>query len=100
MLGCRGTTMNLKPLHYLARANTVPVAKKNATIDDRLALLVIGFENFSYIICSLERSKVLGFTSYKIIYWVTYLHKISVLKILTNLFSLVITGQSIIKSSS
>ena len=21
MLGCRGTTMNLKPLHYLARAN-------------------------------------------------------------------------------
>ena len=35
--------MCLLPLPYIARANTVPVAKKNATIDDRLALLVIGF---------------------------------------------------------
>ena len=43
MLGCGDSMMCLLPLPYIARANTVPVAKKNATIDDRLALLVIGY---------------------------------------------------------
>ena len=41
--------MCLLPLPYIARANTVPVAKKNATIDDRLALLVIGLLRVFFI---------------------------------------------------
>ena len=46
MLGCGDSMMCLLPLPYIARADTVPVAKKNATIDDRLALLVIGLTRF------------------------------------------------------